>query len=172
MKIRDWYFQGWERREDGSGRSTLVYTGERYTLPAGRPKLTVSLMTAALLVLYALVALLPPAGGMWHVAAIPQLLELIPLIYLIMGAVRLLAAWPPMTYRDYHASWRRVTWASIVSAVFTAAMAAVEIVFLIAFAEADAGKEILYLLGELCCFALSFLLWRYVRRHPCTSTKE
>ena len=35
MRIRDWYFQGWERREDESGKRVLVYTGEVYTFPAG-----------------------------------------------------------------------------------------------------------------------------------------
>ena len=172
MRVRDWYFQGWERREDASGRSTFVYTGERYALPAGRPKLTVGLMTAALLALYALAAFLPPAGGMWRVAAVPQLLELIPLLYLIMGVVRLLAVRTPMTYRDYHASWRRSASASLVSAILTAAMAAVEIVYIILYADCGAGTELPYLLAELGCFALSLLLWLYIRRHPCKSTKE
>lgn len=172
MRIRDWYFQGWERREEAGGKSTLVYTAERYTLPADRPKRTVGIMTAALLVLYALVALLPSAGGMWSIAAIAQLLEIIPLVYLVMGAVRLLAVREPMTYRDYHASWRRTAKASVVSAVFTAAMAVTQIAYLILFAGGGMGVELLYLFAELCCFALSLLLCRYIKCHPCTSSKE
>ena len=143
MRIRDWYFQGWERRETAGGKTELIYTGEVYTFPGGlRPARKRCLLTAVpLLVLYVLIALLPPAGGMWRVAAIPQLLELIPLIYLVMGLVRLLTVKEPLTFRDWYASWRRIGVAAIGSAVLTAAMALAEIVFILFFSGGAVGAE-------------------------------
>ncbi len=169
MRFRDWYFQGWERRTDENGKSTFVYTGEVYTFPGGirtarRLCLTLS---AALIVVYGLVALLPSEGGMWHVAAIPQLIELIPLIYLVMGLARLLTVKEPLTYRDHHASWRRLGSASVGSTVLTACMAAAEIIYIVLYVRSGFGPELLYLLGELSCFALSLALARYIRKHPC-----
>ena len=170
MRIRDWYFQGWERREVIGGRTELVYTGEVYTFPGGlRPAQKRCLLySAPLLVLYALIALLPPSGGMWRIAAIPQLLELIPLIYLVMGLIRLLLAKEPLTFRDWYASWRRLGVAAVGSAVFTAAMVLAEIVFILWFSGGAVGAEIPYLLAEIACFALSLALAVYIRKHPCT----
>jgi len=170
MRIRDWYFQGWERRETVGGKTELVYTGEVYTFSGGiRPAQKRSLLYAApLLVLYVLIALLPAAGGMWRIAAIPQLLELIPLLYLVMGLVRLWLAKEPLTFRDWYASWRRLGVAAAASAVFTAGMALAEIVFILLYAGGAAGAEIPYLLAEIACLALSLALAVYVKKHPCT----
>lgn len=169
MKIRDWYFQGWERREDEAGKKAFVYTGEYYTFPGGlRPlKAPAVGMAAALTALYLLAALFPAAGGMWRVAAIPQLLEIIPLVYLVIGAVCLLRAREPLTFRDLYASWRRMERASLWSLGFTALMVLAELVFLfLAAASVSLPRELLYLLGELCCAALSFALYRFLKRHP------
>ena len=172
MRVWDWYFQGWERRADENGKTVFVYTGEYYLLPTGRPKLVTGALTAALLAAYLTTALLPSAGGMWRLAAVPQLLELIPLVYLVMGLVCLLRVQDPMTYRDYHASWRRSSRASLVSAVFTAGMAVVEIVYIILYTGGGIASEIPYLLMELGCFVISLLLWLYIKRHPCVSSRE
>lgn len=174
MRERDWYFQGWERRQDASGKTALVYTGEYYALPEGakRPKAVCTALAAALLGLYLAAALLPTKGGMWRVAAIPQLLELIPLIYLAMGVVCLLCAPKKMTFRSWYASWRRIGRAARWSAVFTALMAAAQIVFLLSGAAASAVKESLYLTAELGCAALSIALGRFIRKHPCPQSMD
>ena len=172
MRIRDWYFQGWERRET-AGKSVLVYTGETYSFPGGlRPhQRRTAFLTAALVLVYLGAALLPSPGGMWHYAAVPQLLELIPLIYLVMGLVRLLLAKVPFTYRDWYASWRRMKHAAAWSLGAAALMAAVEIVYLL-FAAEDPSlpRELLYLLEALVCAALSFALFCYIRKHPCITS--
>lgn len=174
MKIRDWYFRGWENQTDGQGKKRLVYVGEYYSFPGGTKALKApcGALTAALTVLYLVVALFPSAGGMWHVAAIPQLLTLIPLIYLIMGAVCLARAPERLTYRDYHASWRRLGRSAIGCAVTTGAMVAVELVYIFLSIDTQAAiwPELLYLLGELGCAAISGgLLW-FIKKHPCSQS--
>ena len=173
MKIRDWYFQGWERREDENGKKALVYTGEYYSFPRGASvKPPAGIMAASLTAVYLFVALLPPEGGMWHYAAIPQLLELIPILYLIMGAARLLRVRDPMTFRDWYASWRRMKHASAWSVGFTAAMVLAEIAFLAFVGAEKILPELAYLLGELICAALSVSLFRYIDRHPFSVSAE
>ncbi len=169
MKIRDWYFQGWERRANDAGKTEFVYTGEYYSFPDGAvPARRAALCSlAALLALYLLLALQPSPGGMWHFAAIPQLLEIIPLIYLVMGAVCLIKAKQPMTFRDYYASWRRMGTAAWWSVGFTGLMAAVEVAYFFAADSLRLWSEIAYLLGGLACAALSAWLAAYIKKHPC-----
>ena len=172
MRIRDWYFQGWERREDENGKLRFVYTGEVYRFPGGMAAVRkfAVLFAAALIALYALVALNPSAGGMWHWAAVPQLLEIIPLVYLLIGAVCLLRAKEPLTYRDYHASWQRMRYAALWSVCFSALMVAAEIAYFFAVPEARFADEILYFLGELALTALSLVLARYINKHPAAAS--
>ena len=172
MRMRDWYFQGWERREMPGGKTELVYTGETYSFPggAGPARKRCLLLGLPLIVLYGAAALLPPPGGMWHVAAIPQLLELIPVVYLILGLIRLLLAKEPLTFRDWYTSWRRIGIAAAGSAVLTAGMVLAELVFIVWHADGAIGAELLYLLAELACFGLSLALAGYIKKHPCVSS--
>ena len=151
---------------DGS----LHYTGEYYMLPGGRPKTTVFALSAGLLALFLLTALLPSAGGMWHIAAIPQLLELIPLIYLVMGAFCLARVNGPMTFRGWYASWRRLCTAALWSLIFCAAMVLAEAAFFIFGESFRIGEEILFLIRVIGCAVLSWFLWRYLKNNPCTQT--
>ena len=167
MRARDWYFQGWERREDETGKKILVYTGEYYELPEGKAKLITGVMTGALACVYLSAALFPSEGGMWHIAAIPQLVEMIPLIYLVLGFLCLCAAKQPMTFRAYYSSWRRMKTASVWSAAFTAGMCIVEIVYPF-IAESPALLPELWFLARLAaCLALSVGLVFYFRSHTC-----
>ena len=166
MRIRDWYWQGWERGESGDFR----YTGEYYTLPEGRPKAVTTALSGALCVLYLLTAVFPSAGGMWRFAAVPQLLELIPLIYLVIGEVCLLKAGSPMAFRDWYASWRRMRVSAAWSLGVTGAMALVQLAYFFAAEEFDAGPELFYLARILGCAALSFGLYRYMSSHPCSQS--
>ena len=175
MRIRDWYFQGWERREDENGQTALVYTGEYYAFPGGaaRAKPPCLLMTTGLLALYLPVAFFPSEGGMWHFAAIPPLLEVIPLIYLVMGAVNLLRGKEPMTFRDWYASWRRMETAALWSAILTALMTALELVYILVIADGlSLPAEPLYLLGEAGCAALSITLFLFLKKHPCVQSVD
>lgn len=172
MRVRDWYFQGWERSTGENGKTEFVYTGEYYTLP-GRPARTKAVcvgLAAALVAVYTVVALRPSAGGMWHIAAIPQLLELIPLIYLVLGAANLLLAAQPMTFRGWYSSWRRMRGAAFWSLGITSVMAAAELVYILAFREGALPQELLYLAGVLCCAGLSLALVEYIRRNPCSAS--
>ena len=172
MRFRDWYFQGWERRTDENGKSGFVYTGEYYIFPGGiaSAKKICLTLSLALIVCYAAAAFFPSPGGMWHFAAIPQLLELIPLIYIVIGLTRLLLSKEPLTYRDYHASWRRLRTAAIGSAVLTACMALTELVYLVLYARSDILPEIPFFLAECACFSLSFALTSYIKKHPCAQS--
>ena len=170
MKYRNWYFQGWERRKDEDGRNAYVYTGEYYRLQDGF-KLPVLGAGVLLIVLYLTAALLPSSGGMWRIAAVPQLLELIPLIYLVLGGVCLARCRGDFTFRDWYASWRRLERSALFSTVFCCLMAGVEIVYLILFAgEYTLPRELLFLLNELLCAGLSVFLFVFIRKHPCTQT--
>ena len=174
MRIRDWYFQGWERRTGENGRSVLVYTGEVYSFPRGlRAARAICLpLSLAIIAAYLILALNPSPGGMWRIAAVPQLLEIIPLIYLGMGLMRLLLVKEPLTYRDWYASWRRLGQSAIASAVLTACMTLAEIVYILLYARDRVGQELPYLLPELGCFLLSYALAVYIRKHPCTPSVQ
>lgn len=174
MRVRKWYFQGWERQRDASGKTRWVYTGEYYTFPGGMipVRRRVLCLTAALLALYLTVALLPSPGGMWHYAAIPQLLEIIPLVYLLMGAACLVRIKEPLTFRDYYACWHRTGVAAYWSAAFTTLMAVTELFYFFAAENMQPGSEALFFLGELGCMALSILLAVYIKNHPGTPSIE
>ncbi len=170
MKIRNWYFQGWERRSGEDGKTAFVYTGEYYRLQEGfRPR--VLMLAALLVVLYLLAALLPSPGGLWRIAAIPQLLEIIPLVYLVIGAVCIVRSRGDMTFRDWYASWRRMEKSALWSVVFSGLMVCAEIVYCFLYAgEYALPRELLFLLNVLCCLAVSAILFKYIRKHPCTQS--
>ncbi len=174
MRVRDWYFQGWERQTDESGKTRFVYTGEHYSFPGGIAPVRrrTACLGAALTALYLPVALLPSEGGMWRYAAIPQLLEIIPLIYLLMGVVCFMRAKEPLTFRDYYASWRRVKIAAYWSAGFTVLMALTELCYFFVAENVYLPGEALFFLGELGCAALSILLAVYIKSHPATPSAE
>ena len=174
MRIRDWYFQGWERRTDENGRSTLVYTGEYYALPGGmKTARSVCVpLSLAVVAAYLILALNPSPGGMWRIAALSQLPEIIPLIYMLMGLVKLLTVKEPMTYRDWRASWRRLGIAAIASAALTACMVLTELAYIVMYARGAVLPELPFFLTELGCFALSLSLAVYIRTHPCTQSAD
>ena len=171
MKVRDWYFQGWERREDAKGRAAFVYTGEYYSFPAKlkRPKLTAALYTAAVAACYCLAAFSRADGAMWRIAAVPQLLDLIPLIYLVLGAVCLIAAKQPMTFRAWYTSWRRLRSAALWCAVLAAGMAAVQLVYIV-MNGAYTPLEFGYLAASLASGLSAYLLRRRMTANPCDQT--
>ncbi len=168
MKIRDWYWQGWQRGADGA----IVYTGEYYTLPAGRPKTAALGLSGALIAVYCLTAFLPSEGGMWRIAAVPQLLELVPLVYLVIGAVCLARVRERMVYRNYHASWRRMRVSAAWSIGFSALMAAAELAYLFIGAELRLWTELSYLARTIVLCGLSVVLFRYMTTHPCPQSAE
>ncbi len=172
--MNTWYFQGWEKRKDETGRVCFVYTGEHYTLPQGlrRAKLAGGLLTLGAVIAYGLVAFFPSAGGMWRVAAPAQLLEIIPLLYLCIGVGALLSKTEEkLTYRDWYASWHRMQNASLFAMLLAAVMVMVQLVYIIFISGGAAlGIEFLYLVKELLCVGFAAVLWRYIRKHPCEIT--
>ena len=102
-------------------------------------------------------------------------MEAIPLLYLVLGLVCLLRAPERLTYRDRHASWRRMLHAAFWSAGFTGLMVLAELAYLILYAKAagaSPGREGLYLLGELACLGLSVGLGVFLRKTACIPTVE
>ena len=173
MRTREWYFHGWELRRTPDGKSKYVYTAEYYHFPGGmrRARLHLALPTAGLLLLFWLVACHPAEGGMWRPSAIPQLLELIPLLYLVIGLVCCFCVKEPMTFRAWYSSLQCVKKSALFSCLFTGAMAVLEIIYLLAVAEKPhLLRELLYLLGQLGCAAFSLYMALYLRRHPCAQT--
>lgn len=174
MRMNQWYFQGWEKHKDENGKTDFVYVGEYYTLPQGlkQAKTVSGWLTVGAVALYALVAFLPSAGGLWRFSAPAQLLELIPLIYLCMGVVNLLLKKQErMTYRDWYGSWRRMRWASLWAAIFAGAMGVTQVVYMIGFSGGQAiGRELLHLVGQVLCAGLCVALRLYIQKHPCTQS--
>lgn len=122
--------------------------------------------------LYIITAVFPSEGGMWRIAAIPQLLALIPVIYLLAGVICLARAAQPMTFRDWYASWRRIRTSSAWSLGFTAAMVLAELLWLFTAEEIRWGQELGYLVCTIGCAALSCFLYRYITSHPCRQVTE
>ena len=173
MRANDWYFRGWKLQTDENGKKAYVYQGEYYSFPKGlQPiKESCAILAGILIVLYLLLAFFPSPGGMWRIAAIPQLLELIPLIYLVIGTVNLLRLKEnSMTFRDYHTSWKNICWSSWLSLILTAAMAVVEVVYLCLFDDIAPIREMLFFMGEMILAVISWQLVRIVRGNPCSQT--
>ncbi|MCD7768882.1 MAG: hypothetical protein LUH36_02010 [Oscillospiraceae bacterium] len=174
MKMSKWYFQGWEKRKDQNGKTEYVYVGEHYTLPHGlkQAKLVSGLLTGGAVIAYVLTAFFPSAGGMWRPAAPAQLLVIVPLLYLCIGTVNLLLQKEErLTYRDWYSSWRRMTRSSLWAVLLAAAMAVVELVYIVAFSGGEAlGEELLYLLRQLICVGLLAAQRIYIQKNPCAQS--
>ena len=175
MRVNDWYFRGWEKKKGPNGKTTLVYTGEYYSFKDGIAPLkkTCGVLTVLLIVFYALVAFFPSEGGMWRFSAIPQLLELIPMLYLIIGTVNLLRVkGERMTFREYYGSWHNIRWTVWGSTALTALMCAAEVVYL-CLPNDNAIlpiREMLYFMGDLICLAISIAYVAVTRKNPCSQT--
>ena len=169
--INGWYTRGWRRSTDpDSGRVRMVYEGEYYTLDPGCPMPRVKRGTAAACALYTVVYLLSAVfvseGAMWRWVGLFQILTLVPLIYFILGTVRLCLSGERMTFRDYHAGPLRLRKAAGWCTIFGLCTLGAELVYILLLAGAI-GRELLYVLEILVYTAVPAGVRHYFRRVPC-----
>lgn len=158
QKQGDRYFDGYERVpvEDAKGRVRykLRYTAEWYGYEQeGRQKklkLSTGLLTLVTMAFYFIAQLNPSLGGMVRYMAIPSLLALVPMMFVVIGLINFLMAKQKWEKRVYYAGYRRLFRAGIVLLILLAAWLVLEIVF-ICMNPGLLGEE----LGYLLCAAVS-----------------
>jgi hypothetical protein len=170
-----WYFEGYQRveqpKKDGTGtRQVLVYTGEYYGLPGGAQalrthKLLCSVATVLCLLPYFYAQLFPAAGGMNRLVAMPGILALVPMMFLVIGLGNFLFAKEQWEIRVYYAGYRRMSRWSIALAVLLGLWALAEIVFVVRNRTLIAA-EALYLIAALASVAANLYLVWLVRKNP------
>jgi hypothetical protein len=170
-----WYFDGYQRveqpKKDGTGtRQVLVYTGEYYGLPGGaqplrKHKLLCSAATVLCLLPYFYAQFFPATGGMDHLVALPGILALVPIMFLVIGLGNFLFAKERWEIRVYYAGYRRMTRWSIALAVLLGLWALAEVVF-VARNSSLAVEEAPYLIAALVSAAADLWLVWLARKHP------
>jgi len=115
--------------------------------------------------------LLPSIGQYLYYVIFPSLLSAIPMIFLIMGAIRLICAKPRMTYRVYRCSALRIKYALYCSAALLGlgvAGQAVNMVVNRSSISQSSGwpTEILWIIGNLACLAIALALIYLQKRYP------
>jgi hypothetical protein len=175
-----WYFEGYQRveqlKKDGSGtRQVLVYTGEYYGLPGGAEALRAvkrqSVITTILCLLpYFYAQFFPSSGGMEHLVALPGILALVPMMFLVIGLGNFLFAKEQWEIRVYYAGYRRMSRWAIAQAVLLGLWALAELVYLALHISLFA-EELPYLAAALVSTAANLWLVRLTRKHPAVVVK-
>jgi hypothetical protein len=170
-----WFFDGYTRVEqptkDGAGtRQVLVYTGEYYGLPGGAEGLrTVKrqsvIATVLCLLAYFYAQFFPSSGGMYRLVALPGILTLVPMMFLLIGLGNFLFAKTEWEIRVYYAGYRRMARWAIAQAVLLGLWAAAEIVY-VALHLSLFGEELPYLMAALVSVAANLWLVLLTRAHP------
>lgn len=174
-----WYFDGYVRRErvmpNGKTKQVLEYTGEWYGLKGGKAELSRLKLQTLSLALVAFAAYLvaqfnPSAGGMVHWLAIPSLLSLVGMIYMVVGFINFLPVKEEWEIRNYYAGYRRLRWSSWVTLILYAIWAAMELCY-VALNLGDFLGELVYLLLALAATAAMVLEVRLFKLHPAIVVK-
>ena len=137
-KQGDRYFDGYQRVQErdaqGNVRSRLKYMAEWYGYePAGmqkKLKLSTGLLALITLAFYFIAQFSPSVGGMMRYMAIPSLLALIPMMFVVMGLVNFLMAKQKWEKRVYYAGYRRLFRAGMILLILLAVWLVLEIVFI------------------------------------------
>ncbi len=176
MKPRgSWYFEGYKTveqpRKNGKGaRRVLVYVGEYYGLPGGKPvqnrlKLQTALDALVCVAAYLYAQLTPGEGGMNRFVGLPGILALVPMIFLLIGLFNFLTAGEKWEIRVYYAGYRRMARWGIAQAILLGLWTLVEAGFVV-MNLSQFLAELHYLLGALVSLAAALRLVFLVRKHP------
>ena len=176
-RLNGWYMRSWQRvaRSDGKGFD-FEYVGELYgfarpTEQVKRLKRLLLVGYVALVAVYLLAALVPSAGAMWRWVGLPQMLTLIPLIYLGMSVVRLMLCGEKFPYRDYHAGFLRLKKSCVASLVLLSATLLSELIFTVLYAE-NAGRELPFVAELALCIGLCAAGLAAAKRFPCVIVEK
>jgi hypothetical protein len=176
MKPRgSWYFDGYQRvtrpKKNGEGTcQVLVYTGEYYGFPGGGQELgqmkkRATILTVISLICYFVAQFFPSDGGMNRLVALPGILALVPMIFVVMGLGNFLLAKEKWEIRVYYAGYRRLTRWGIGQAVLLGLWALAELVYLVLHFS-QIGGEVVYFLLALLSLGANLRLLYLVRQHP------
>lgn len=167
-----WYFEGYKGVEklDANGKShtELVYDGEWYGFrEPGRQtwlKRRVGALSAVFAAAYLYTSLTPAGGGMWRWVGAPEVLTLLPAIFLVMALLNFLPAREKWEIRVYYAGYRRLGRSAAAILALQALTLAAELVYL-GLHPGELGAEVHSLLGLLvstgCAGALVLLRRKY-----------
>lgn len=163
------FFDGYQVEYDGQGKKSLRYTAEWYGFSQPgqqrRLKWVVSGLILGMLACYFAAQFFPSPGGMARYMAVPSLLSLVPMIFLLMGWVNFLLAKQHWELRVYYAGYRRLTRASWCQLALLALWWAAECFYMVTHWAEIAGE-----LGYFCCITLSTAavtaLVILLRKHP------
>ena len=170
-----WYFEGYKRVEEPkkNGKGThqvLVYVGEYYGFKGGRAvqnrlKLLTTLACLSTIATYFYAQLTPAEGGMNRFVALPGILALLPMIFLVIGQVNFLTAKEKWEIRVYYAGYRRMGRWAIALVVLLALWTAIEVGFVVMNLSMLLA-ELHYLLAAVVSLAASIWLLVMVRMNP------
>ena len=175
----NWFFEGYqaEYEETGDGRrkKRLVYRGEYYGFPGGRAEQRtvrwactgLSLLTVGLNLLD---QFFPAQGGMVRWMAIPSLLSLVPMIFLVMGLINFWMAGEQWEIRVFYAGYRRLWRWGLAYGGLMVLWLAMELAFVIG-NPGLLGEELVYCLILAAATAAQGAQLILIRRHPARVVK-
>ncbi len=178
----DWYFEGYRSEiipasNRRGQKRTFIYEGDYYSLglpPKKRNafKLCCFVLYIAAIATYLTMMLTTFTASAFFYVGIPSILAVIPLIYLGMGVVCLIAAPEQMTLRIRYSSLRRIGRATCCSMVFLSISLVGDLAFLIQyFGHYLFRHEIILLLLNTASLILLTLIWVQIKRHPARPIK-
>lgn len=164
-----WFFDGYQMEQTAEGKKQLRYTAQWYGFARQgqqrRIKAAVSGLILVTLVCYFTAQLRPSPGGMARYMAIPSLLSLVPMMFLLMGWGNLLLAKDAWELRVYYSGYRRLFRAAVGQLVLFALWLLGEGFYIGTHLE-GAVAELGYLCCTLVCTAAMAALVVLIRRNP------
>lgn len=175
MKIKgSWYFDGYkgvdEVQPNGKIKTRLEYVGEWYGFSGGKDELKdmkkkTLILSIACVIPYFIAQFNPSVGGMVHWMAIPSLLSLIPLIFLVMGFINFLPAKEKWEIRVYYAGYRRLYRSSIGILVFLCIWLGMETVYVFLNLGSILGELLYFLCVAASTVLMAVQVW-LMKTHP------
>ncbi len=163
------FFDGYQIEQTPEGKRKLRYTAEWYGFAQPgqqrRVKGAVSGLILVMLVCYFAAQLHPSPGGMARYMAIPSLLSLVPMIFLLMGWGNLLPAKDAWELRVYYSGYRRLFRAAVGQLALFSLWLLGEGFYIGTHLE-GAAAELGYLCCALVCTAAMAALVVLIRRNP------
>lgn len=173
-KMSEWYFEGYEiKTVTKNGKIKKVYgeyKGKYYSLGMDaavfkRFRIQYFSLFILYLALYLFISLWPTyAASTWP--GMFNLLNLIPVLYLIIGSGYFLMAKPEMTVRTVYSSVKAIV-RSLYVVLILSILAFISDIFTAGNAGNIFGGNSVYLAGSLVCAAIAAVLVAIWKKHPC-----
>lgn len=174
QKMSDWYFEGYEiKTVTKNGKKKKVYgeyKGKYYSLGMDAAALSgfrIQYFSLCILYLavYFFISLWPSyAASTWP--GMFSLINLIPVIYLIMGSGYFLRAKPEMTIRTVYSSVKAIV-RSLYAVLIFSILTVISDIYTAGNAGNVFGENTVFLAGSLGCAGISAVLIALWKKHPC-----